>query len=114
MITASRDFTLNFLAVVLLSLSTMCLQVLHRLLPHLLTTVSLSWVASVASLPAGVDFEDVTSKSQDGKILLCLPFFKGLEQVSITLVCRASDCPLFSLTFLNIRNWESIVHVIKY
>ena len=88
-----------FLPVVLLqklSPSTICLQVLHFLLPQWLTTVSVqvSWEALVASLPKWVGFEDTTSLSQDEVALPCLPFFKGLGQESVTLVCRASDRPL--------------------
>ena len=64
--------------------------------------VSLSWVASVASLPPGADFEDVTLKSLDEKVLICPPFFKGLGLESITMVCWASDHPLL---FVTINFW---------
>ena len=60
----SLDFTLYFLPVVLLqklSPSTMCLQVLHLVLPHLLTMVWVSWVASVKTPPTDVGFRELTS-----------------------------------------------------
>ena len=50
---------------------------------------SLSYV-----LPMGVDFEDTISLSQDEVALLVyIPFFKGLGQESVTLVCRAICMP---------------------
>ena len=56
---SSLDFTLCFLPVVLLqklSPSTMCLQVLHLVLSHILTMVWVSWVASVKTPPTDVGF----------------------------------------------------------
>ena len=109
-ITVSRDFTLYFLPVVLLqklSPSTMCLHVLHLVLPHLLTIVS--WVSSITSLPTGVGFKEVTWLSQDGEVLVGLPFFKGPGQESITLVCRASDRPLLLVAIFKEKGRKGVL-----
>ena len=86
-----------------LSPSTIFLQVLHLFFPHPLTIVLVSWVASVTVFPTDVGFGEVTSKSQDGEVCACLPFFKGLGQESITLVCRASDRPLLFVAIFAVK-----------
>ena len=81
----------------------MCLQVLHLLLPQQLTIVSVSLGASVVSLPTGVGFEDTTLLWQDKVALPCLPFYKGLGQESVTLVCQASTAPLVLIAIFVLR-----------